>query len=158
MASEYIGLLGTAMGAAIAAGAGILLNWRNSQNERRQWTRDTRQQAYTKFLSAGTSLHRACEEIVKSTESDRDRALQEPSKEFDEAYIALQIVSDKAVFLAAREYNYWFPDLLRVAIEGNREEVSDIGRQVRKARHSFLAAVRRELGLIVDKELLPELP
>jgi hypothetical protein len=158
MAAEYIGLIGTALGAVIAASVNLLLSSQNLRSEDRQWTRNARQQAYTDFLSTGTSLHRVCEEVAKSTEPDRGRLLATPTVEFDEAYVALQIVSDRTVFLAARDYNYWFPDLKRVALEGNDAEVKEIGGKVRAARHSFLAAVRRELGLAADKELLPALP
>jgi hypothetical protein len=157
MAAEYIGLLGTALGAGIAAGVNLLLSWQNAKSENRQWTRDARQKAYQAFLSAGTSLHRACEEVAESTEPDKAHLLATPTVEFDEAYITLQIVSDKAVFLSAREYNYWFPDLKNAALQANSTEVKEIGRELRAARHSFLAAVRREQGLAVDKELLPAL-
>jgi hypothetical protein len=157
MAAEYIGLIGTALGAGIAAGVNLLLNSQKLKSEDRQWTRDARQQAYKDFLSAGTSLHRACEDVARSTEPDRASLLATPTVEFDEAYVALQIVSDRAPFLAARDYNYWFPDLKRVALESNSADVKEIGGKLRTARHTFLAAVRRELGLAADKELLPAL-
>lgn len=157
MAAEYVGLWGTALGACIAAGMSFLLNWQGVKSENRQWTRDARQKAYQEFLSTGTSLHRSCEEVAESTEPDKARLLATATVGFDEAYIVLQIVSNKAVFLAAREYNYWFPDLKKAALQGNSAEVEEIGREVQAARHSFLAAVRREQGLEADKDLLPEL-
>lgn len=157
MAAEYVGLLGTALGAGIVAGMSFLLSRQNVKSEDRQWTRNARQKAYQEFLSAGTSLHRACEEVANSTEPDKVRLLTTPTVAFDEAYIVLQIISDRAVFLAAREYNYWFPDLKRAALEGNDTEVQAIGGELRGARHSFLAAVRREQGLVADAELLPAL-
>lgn len=157
MAAEYVGLLGTALGAGIVAGMSFLLSRQNVKSEGRQWTRNARQKAYQEFLSAGTSLHRACEEVAGSTKPDKVRLLTTPTVDFDETYIVLQIVSDREVFLAAREYNYWFPDLKRAALQGDDTEVQAIGGELRAARHSFLAAVRRELGLVADKELLPAL-
>ncbi len=157
MSAEYVGLLGTALGAAIAAGVNLLLSRQNVKSEDRQWTRNARQNAYKEFLSAGTLLHRACEQVAESTEPDKVQLLATPTVDFDEAYIVLQIVSDRSVFLAAREYNYWFPDFEQAALAGNSEEVKKIGRELRAARHSFLAAVRREQGLATDKELLPAL-
>jgi hypothetical protein len=40
----------------------------------------------------------------------------------------------------------------------NGAEVTEIGKKMRAARHAFLATVRQELDLAVDKELLPALP
>ena len=157
MAAEYVGLLGTALGAGIVASMSFLLSRQNVKSERLQWMRDARQKAYQEFLSAGMLLHRACEEVAKSTEPDKVRLLAMPTVDFDAAYIVLQIVSDRAVFLAAREYNYWFPDLKRAALDSNDTEVQAIGGELRAARHSFLATVRREQGLTADKELLPAL-
>jgi hypothetical protein len=157
MTAEYIGLLGAVLGAGIAACVSLLLSRQNVKSEDRQWMRNARQQAYKEFLSAGTSLHRACEQVAESAEPDKDRLLATPTVDFDEAYIVLQIVSDKAVFLAAREYNYWFPDLKQAALQSNDKEVKEIGGKLRAARHLFLATVRRELGLAADKELLPAL-
>jgi hypothetical protein len=155
MAALYVGILGTVLGAGIAGSVNFLLSRQNVKNEDRQWMRNARQKAYKEFLSAGTSLHRACEEVAESTEPDKIRLLATPAVKFDEAYIGLQIISDKTVFLAAREYNYWFPDFTQAALQSNGEEVKEIGGELRAARHSFLAAVRREQGLAVDKELLP---
>jgi hypothetical protein len=160
MPAVYVGLfgiLGTILGAAIAGSMNFLLSRQNIKSEHRQWMRNVRQTAYKEFLSAGTSLHRACEEVAKSTDPDKARLLATPTVNFDEAYIVLQIVSDRAVFLAAREYNYWFPDLMQAALQGNGAEVKEIGGELRAARHSFLSAVRREQGLVADKELLPAL-
>jgi hypothetical protein len=156
MAAEYVGLIGIVLGAGIAAGVSWLLNLQMIKSEGRQWMRNARQQAYVDFLSAGTSLHRACKVVAESTEPDRDRLLATPTVELDKAYVALQTISDKSVFLAAREYNSWFGDLRRVAGEGDGAEVKEIGRLARIDRHACLAAVRRELRLPVDKELLPE--
>jgi hypothetical protein len=117
--------------------------------------RNARQQAYKEFLSSGTALHRACVEVAESTEPDKARLLTTPTVEFDEAYIVLQMVSDKAVFLAARDYNWWFPDFKKAALEGNGAEVNEIGREMRKARHCFLETVRKEGNLAADGELFP---
>ena len=75
MPVEYVGLLGTALGAAIAACVNLLLNRQNVKSEDRQWMRNARQNAYKEFLSTGTSLHRACEQVAKATEPDKARLL-----------------------------------------------------------------------------------
>jgi hypothetical protein len=146
MPVEYVGLVGTALGAGIAACVSLLLSRQNLKSEERQWTRGTRQNAYREFLSAGTSLHLACEQVAGSTEPDKARLMATPTVDFDGSYIVLQIVGDKPVLLAAREYNYWFPDLKRAALAGNGEEVKAIGMKLREARHSFLATVRDAVG------------
>jgi len=129
----------------------------DAENERirKAEMRNARQQAYKEFLSTGTALHRACVEVAESTEPDRARLLTTPTVEFDEAYIVLQMVSEKDVFLAARNYNWWFPDFKKAALEGNGAEVDEIGREMRKARHFFLETVREEGGLAADGELFP---
>jgi len=157
MAAEYVGLLGTALGAFIVAGMSFLLSWQSVKTENRQWTRDGRQKAYQEFLYAGTSLHRSCTEVAESTELDKARTLAKATAGFDEAYIVVQMVSNRAAFLKAREYYYWFPDLKKAALQGNLAEIEEIGGELRAARHSFLVAVRRERGLEADKELFPEL-
>jgi hypothetical protein len=155
MSAEYIGLLGTALGAAIAAAVNFLLSRQNVKSEDRQWMRNARQIAYTEFLSAGTSYHRACEQVAESTKPDKVSLLAKPMADFDEAYIVLQIVSDKPVFLAARKYGYLFPVFKKHALAGDTAKVKEFDTKTRDARHSFLAAVRLELGLEVDEELLP---
>jgi hypothetical protein len=155
MAAEYIGLLGTALGATIAAAVNFLLSRQNVKSEDRQWMRNSRQFAYKEFLSAGTSLHRACEQVAESTKPDKVSLLAKPTVDFDEAYIVLQIVSDRAVFLTARKYGYLFPGFKKAALAGDRTKVEKLNKELRDARHSFLSAVRLELGLEVDKELLP---
>jgi len=129
----------------------------DAENERirKAEMRNARQQAYKEFLSTGTALHRACVEVAESTEPDKACLLTTPTVEFDEAYIVLQMVSDKAVFLAARDYNWRFPDFKKAALEGNGTEVDAIGKEIRKARHRFLEAIRREGDLAVDGELFP---
>lgn len=157
MAAEYIGLLGTALGAAIAAGVNLLLSRQNVKSEDRQWTRNARLMAYKEFLSAGTSLSRACVQVAESTEPDKVSALATPTVRFDEAYIVLQILSDASVLLAARKYKSWFPDLIKAARHGKGAEVEEIGWKAREMRQAFLKEVRQEQGLAADKEILPAL-
>jgi hypothetical protein len=156
MSAEYIGLLGTALGAAIAAAVNFLLSRQNVKSEDRQWMRNARQIAYKEFLSAGTSYHRACEQVAESTKPDKVSLLAKPMVDFDEAYIVLQIVSDKPVFLAARKYGHLLLVFKKYALAGDSAEVKkEDGKKLRGARHAFLTAVRLELGLEVDEELLP---
>jgi hypothetical protein len=157
MAAEYIGLLGTALGATIAAAVNFLLSRQNVKSEDRQWMRNARQIAYKEFLSAGTSLQRAYTQIAESTEPGKVSLPAKPTVDFDEAYIVLQVVSNRAVFLAARKYGYLFPNFKEAALAGDRTKVEKLSKELRDARHSFLAAVRLELGLDADEELLPQL-
>jgi len=138
-----IGVIGSLVGGVIVAVVSLVLARQARTENRRQWVRDERREAFARYLSAGQATLDACQKrgpLSNATDNVDTSSLSG-------TYAVVQIVADEDVVAAARTLMYRLLVLagFRVGAHGTEDEFFEISKLVRRARHATIDAMRKEL-------------
>jgi hypothetical protein len=150
--SAAFGLVGTAVGGAIAGWVALRVASNARRTAEQAWVRDSRQQIYDRFLTAGQRLLAVMEKAAQSPTIPVEArpAVEESYSEYFETYASVQTVAEIAVVMSARNHAYRL-QALKDILDGRgpfeRNEFDRIAKLVRDARHDTIDAMRGDLGL-----------
>lgn len=155
-ASPYVaaafGLVGTAIGGAIAGTVSLKVANEARRAAERAWVRDSRRQIYDRFLTAGQRLLAVMETAAETSTAPGERrpAVDEAYSAYFETYASVQTVAEIQVVRCARQHAYRL-QALKDILDGRDpfewKEFDPIAKLVREARHDTIDAMREDLGL-----------
>jgi hypothetical protein len=150
--SAAFGLIGTAVGGAIAGGVSLRVASEARRAAERAWVRDSRREIYDRFLTAGQKLLAVMEKAAdtRTAPVKADPAIEDAYSAYFEAYASVQTVAEMDVVASARKHAYRLQALKDILDGGGafeRGEFHRIARLVRDARHDTIDAMREDLGL-----------
>jgi hypothetical protein len=150
--SAAFGLVGVAIGGAIAGGFSLKVARDARRAAERAWVRDSRRQIYDRFLTAGQRLLAVMEKAAETSTApvEAHPAVEEAYSTYFETYASVQTVAEIDVVTSARKHAYRLQALKDILDGGGafgRGEFTRIAKLVRDARHDTIDAMRDDLGL-----------